>query len=425
MSKKTDAIVSVNTSLSQIQNQFEIAGKVLGAQQTQKDRETLIQLCDFLNISLKDICSHKFRFDLSLIREVEDKINWGRLSNNPVVLWTADLIEHYEDKWDWDNLSYNPSLPWSTPFLIKYRDRWEWGALLLENKGINWTHGLRKFVQKEAHLLKIDQEDLDSFLSQDTSDTTNDQQPDPEEMDSYSLSISTKIPWTAETIRKYRNRLYWDLFSLNPSVPWTIELIQEFENLISWKYLSWNTGLPWSKEFVQTFLNQWNWEYLSANPSWPLNLDFYETFEDNFVKECLFWNKDSDFDRRFSSMERSDLIEAGEHNLELLIGQYSIQPEFLEKYQDMFDWSYISRNRKITWFPKLLEQYRNKIDWNGLISDPNLWDLQTLSKYKNEIKGILPFQTRRVTQHISKIFLQIANEEFVRKIFSNSQQKLQ
>ena len=56
----------------------------------------------------------------------------------------------------------------------------------------------------------------------------------------------------------------------------------------------------------------------------------------------------------------------------------------IEKYEDKFDWIWLSLNENLPWSEDLIEKYEDKWDWNLLSFNKNLiWSEDLIEKYKN------------------------------------------
>ncbi len=57
----------------------------------------------------------------------------------------------------------------------------------------------------------------------------------------------------------------------------------------------------------------------------------------------------------------------------------------IEKYEDKWDWSGLSRNKALPWTLALIEQYEDKWDWNRLSRNGALpWSLALIEQYKDK-----------------------------------------
>lgn len=354
---------------------------------------------------------------------------------------STKMIERYERKWDWEKLSEKADLDWSIPFLRRYRQYWNWEKVvksvelsLLRKVMIEFLEDLNKskrelkkkqetsfgFSHDWEFTIKKSKDEFEIFEL--FSNRIYPWKPKMRELDPPSIlfiyfSNSTALPWTLEMLRSFKENWDWERLSLNPSIPWSIDLIKEFEHHICWKRLSLNTGIPWNIELVETFKKNWYWEYLSYNPSWPLTIEFYERFQDDFIEERLFWTKRRPIaENVFTYSEFSEFCNAEPHNLDLILGHYPIEREFLNKYHEILDWVQVSGNTKLSWSKELIYEYEEKIEWKSIIGRNSVeWDVQLLEKYLEKIKnGDLSVGLLR--KRITEIFLKIANDHFVKAI---------
>uniref|UniRef100_UPI004048D47B hypothetical protein n=1 Tax=Flavobacterium sp. TaxID=239 RepID=UPI004048D47B len=66
-----------------------------------------------------------------------------------------------------------------------------------------------------------------------------------------------------------------------------------------------------------------------------------------------------------------------------------IDREFIEKYEDKWNWYNLSSNKSLPWSLELIEKYKDKWNWySGLSSNKNLpWSINLIHKYSDKFES--------------------------------------
>ena len=237
----------------------------------------------------------------------------------------------------------------------------------------------------------------------------------------FKQSISEHFPFTKDQLFKYKDFLYWGLVSWNTNILWTQDLIFEFQDLLVWRSFSlnpkafkdkslidifsdkiqWkvndrnnyyrsiaaNEGIRWDLETIEKYASKIDFETLSANR----NVDWSETLLDKYRYKWDF-ERLSDNDtipwtlELFEKYLHEDFINKDQVFEEfigscIMINETLINYELVEKYKDILEWHFISRNGKLPWKEKnLFEHWSEYIDWAGIAQneflfreDPNFY----------------------------------------------------
>jgi hypothetical protein len=189
----------------------------------------------------------------------------------------------------------------------------------------------------------------------------------------YEISQNNEIYWDFETIKRFEKKLVWSCFSLNrtfenvelidiffdhidwvgeidcsnmticsnPYIKWNIDLLKKYEHVIDFDILSENEYIEWTLDMIETYRVKLDFDYLLANENLPWSVDFIEKY---YPEQNIFDN--------FSCKRNNNIY-----------GNYTI----LEKYNEIMDWFYISRNSQLPWKDKgILYEWTDKINWSGI-----------------------------------------------------------
>lgn len=125
--------------------------------------------------------------------------------------------------------------------------------------------------------------------------------------------LSEEFPWTTETLKKYCNKLDWELVSQNSKILWMPAMLAQFKNYIDWGMLSLtDCDVILTPDCLEQFADYWDWSKLSSNVSVPLDYDTIDRFIDK-----LNWSE---------LIDQPYLNETGTSHL--------YGAEFLERYVD-------------------------------------------------------------------------------------------
>jgi hypothetical protein len=137
--------------------------------------------------------------------------------------------------------------------------------------------------------------------------------------------ISKSYPFTKSELRKYSDKLDWELVSANENISWTESLFNEFGSKINFEDLrenesfpwteefidryikelfynndpeygewksdfGWNKGLPWSEKFIDKYIEHWDWQFLSMNDNLPFTIELIEKYSDKWRYDLLEYN---------------------------------------------------------------------------------------------------------------------------------------
>lgn len=95
--------------------------------------------------------------------------------------------------------------------------------------------------------------------------------------------LSGEFPWTLETLKKYYNKLDWELVSQNSEILWTPAMLGMFKNYIDWGRLSLtDCDVILTPDCLEQFADYWDWSKLSCNESVPIDYDTIDRFIDKW-----------------------------------------------------------------------------------------------------------------------------------------------
>ena len=91
--------------------------------------------------------------------------------------------------------------------------------------------------------------------------------------------LSGEFPWTMDSLKKYCNKLDWELVSQNSKILWTPAMLAQFKNYIHWGMLSLtDCDVILTSDCLEQFADYWDWAKLSCNASVPLDYDTIDQF---------------------------------------------------------------------------------------------------------------------------------------------------
>jgi|GEM_PF-2118911 len=340
-----------------------------------------------------------FPWDIDLLREFSDSIQWGFLAENRNLDWNEDIIDEFSDKWTeyiyfrwesltdpsfnidkWESLSANPALPWSISFIDKYQDKWEWSRLSY-NKGLPWSIELIEIYKNKwdwSELsanggIKWDEELIKRYK---------------DKVDICKLHENKSVVWTNdmldrcfETVKKDKcNYIRWSGFAENENIPWTADLLEKYKEYLSWSSLSNNPKLPWNGDLIKKFLLNWDWSSLSQSTAIPWSTEIIDAGIDS-GKGYWHWQYLS----ANSSLPMSDSA-------------------FFEKYLEYWDWQMLLCNESLPWSIDFLRKYEDhfKKYWNShgcIVENKMLWE-KAFAPYLDDdfVIELLDYDTKKLPQ---------------------------
>jgi len=272
---------------------------------------------------------------------------------------SPQLIEKYKNKWDWEKLSDNESLPWNDALIEKYKDKWNWWKLS-DNKSLPWS---KELLDKFSHLW--------NWYSMDFGE------------EEHGLSCNSALPWSEELLDKFKDKWEWGdrnwrMYGIrvaglsgNHFLPLTNELLEKYEDKWVWDFLIYNPLLPWtwylySRYFSYVELSSYNrLNDIAENESFPW------TIED--VEECI---TSDEFEFYGIDIEPFSILP---------VNLPSISTDFIEKYEKLWDWNYLSIRRNICWTIEFIEKYEDKLNFKYMSNNTSIpWSVDLLKKYEDK-----------------------------------------
>ena len=128
----------------------------------------------------------------------------------------------------------------------------------------------------------------------------------------------------------------WEM--LGYSFEWSEALLEKYQDKIDWDSISINEHIPWTIPMIQKFQHRINWSLLT---SWLLDEKLSEEFIEAFQDKWDWGHLSPDF---------------------------SWTETLLEKHQDEVDWKKISWNNHILWTIPMIQKFQHRINWKELSS---------------------------------------------------------
>lgn len=243
------------------------------------------------------------------------------------------------------------------------------------------------------------------------------------------ISENGNIGWNTSLVEKLKNKICWDIFSMNTGVPW-VEIAPAFEKYINWnnasssndsfvwkkeyleKYsaqidwdwichydlkfddelifqfrdkwewwrLSGNKFIQWTEDILENFAHRWDWRVLSYNHSIPFTSQLMKKFSDRWNFELMSMNT------RLVSNENLPLLKQfAEIDYSLLSGaKQDFTVRFLEEHENKLDWIELTSNEYLPWSQALIERFKNRLHFAELAGNNKLpWTVDFIEQYED------------------------------------------
>ena len=151
--------------------------------------------------------------------------------------------------------------------------------------------------------------------------------------------------------------------SKNQHIKWDDAIIDEYLENWNWYSLCENNSIDWNSERVLKYLSKIYWGTLSKNPTFKLSDKLFRVILDSRKKlKDVLWGLSSN-------------------------SQLPWSEEFIAKYEDEFDWLWLSRNPSLPWSNKLIDRFEDKWNWTQLpINNGIIWTDKLINRYKNRLE---------------------------------------
>jgi len=273
-----------------------------------------------------------------LVRSLEHKISFERLSTNESVQWSEALIDRYKGRWELSDLACNESVPWTLPLferhlnesyffyfgvstnpallrnidlVEKYSHKMEWWAVFA-NSQLPWIEK-RLLERWREHINWYGLSQNEFFFRTDKDFFTNnmDRWMENEGKGFVGLSSNRYLPWSTDFIDRYLPLWRWTTLCENESIPWDEKMIDHFANHVEWGgtkpaaiysedgemlaptggfYFEFglidNKNLPWSLDLLKRYESQFNLDDLSEH-SYIWKKAFMPYIDDNVLDTVL------------------------------------------------------------------------------------------------------------------------------------------
>lgn len=173
-------------------------------------KEELIIYKDVLNFDRYNLMTNvHITWDYELIQILKDKIDWSALWKLKIVNLNYEFFKKFKDEIFLGPIGLSKNILWCDNILNNYGDRFDWSGGLILNDSLS----------------------------------------------------------TIENLRRFKEKLNWDLVSNWICIDFNRDVIEEFADKWNWKKLSANKHLPLTVDFVIKYLDKLDFDELSRNPS--------------------------------------------------------------------------------------------------------------------------------------------------------------
>lgn len=288
--------------------------------------------------------------DLNKYRQV---IDWGWISANNSINWTADLISRYISKLDLEFFTMNSDAFADANLLEEFMNEIDWegtnsgkffSSSIALNQHVPWTSAL---INKYQHYINF--EHLSSNEKLPWSEQLIDQFQ--ESWDWEGIASNSGVSWTLNLVNKYADRIdftsNWVVFNLSSTDQ--LDLIETYSKQLNWRAICCNSKLPWREEnLLKRWKKQLNWYGLATNELLHKDPFFFE----NNLEKWL-----SDPFNYFGMLSRNTAL--------------PWSADFIDRFSDFWNWEWLCMNKGISWNTELIYRFFDKVEWGGKKYLPN------------------------------------------------------
>ena len=408
-----------------------------------------------------NLLSRFYPFTTDQLIEYQDILNWGGygLMSNEEINWSSSLIKKVEERIDWRYLYKICNFTIDADFIRTFKNNINCYDLQ-HYKNINWEDDLfeilgcqfgekkilirdKKFLGNEMlHKYKnnVDWDFISRFIEFDSNDELID-----EFFDFWNwgkLSENIHLPITVDFINKYKTNLDFLRLSRNPAA---LPLIYQYPQSSKWNWdiVILNPGISYSQTNFDFFLKYFTKNYLE-NPYFLRLLQRTKNFDiENyslkaFVEKIFMSNTNINFDFFLNHDKLSEFIPWGNinwySNLKLSLNQITELKDkldfnhgnFIRKHSDIITSTFLENNSEyfssdVKQFysyaplnPKLLKNKYKDVIWHQLSYNEKFdWSIEFI---KNNLDKLNFF----VMSHNRGIYKKLISEINVRQLLNNS-----
>ena len=237
------------------------------------------------------------RTDIGLTEQIIEKFDkkkqwdWNALVQNESINFSFEYIDKHEDKpWNWHFLAHREGLPFDVVLSHKEKD-WDWHYLSTLDIFVPSVDLLTYLIE---HDYEIDWNSVseNKELTGDIIDTFKD-----------------KINWnvfvnrcptllsiaTVDFLKKYKDAISWDDFNERLGVDVATEMLQEFANRLNWRFVSLSQKIKFTEELVRKYENKWFWSELMRNIKVQEDIPDFENIFANHRSIVTFTDRIKDY----------------------------------------------------------------------------------------------------------------------------------
>ena len=255
----------------------------------QKGKDYYFKLfTDFL-----DFGKLSYRTDIELTEEVIKKYDrtkrwdWEALVQNDSITFSFEYIDQHEDKpWNWRLLAHREELPFDVVLSHKEKD-WDWYYLstldtfvpsvdlltYLSTKGyeVDWKSiSINKEITASLIDVFKDKIDWDAFINHCPT----------------LLSIAT-----VDFLKRHEDVILWENFNERLGSNISTEMLEEFADHLNWKFVSMSQKIKFTEELIRRYEDNWFWSELMRNVKVQEDIPGFEEIFANHRSVVIFTDR--------------------------------------------------------------------------------------------------------------------------------------
>jgi len=337
---------------------------------------------------LRELISAYYSFTEEEIYKYRDWIKWRIGSGNLEIRWNSKMINHCQYYLTWELFSLNSTFR-NTQLIEEFAQRLTWKAF--DDGNIRWSIACNMHIHWTEDLIEryIDRIDFSN------------------------LSVNSKVDWSEHLFEKYEDRLNWLNISGNNGIRWTLPMMEmciDYLNLKGYDLLNleFNSGMMSNLEIVEKYYGMFEptWIFMNGRLPWHKE-NLLERWADKLDWDGLSQNQNLLRDTLFFEQNMEHWMENNGKRFSALSNCVTLPwtYEFIERFQDLWNWNILSYNPALPWSEEFIDQYADKWDWKGIYKNTGIpWTLDLIFKYNFSNQNVL-FKNRSIWDKAIKPYI--------------------